>query len=133
MSGEKGDGDKRPDDAGCLWFPVFMLAWFTAVAINFLVLGWGGSLLWGWFVVPAFQAPPLSFAQAAGLVLLMYLVSVAMTLSLTLTPPTKKRLPTEPRSWPCAADFSRLAEQCVFRVLCTLTFVGWGWVIVRWA
>lgn len=47
---------------------VFVIMWlFGASVMNGLVL----SVLWGWFVVPVFNAPHLSIASAIGLSLVV--------------------------------------------------------------
>ena len=43
----------------------------TLILIMIVLMAlWGGyalSVLWGWFIVPIFEAPPLSIAQAIGI------------------------------------------------------------------
>lgn len=43
------------------------LALIAGTAMN----GWGLSMLWGWFIVPIFKAPPLSTVQAIGVAMVI--------------------------------------------------------------
>jgi hypothetical protein len=41
------------------------------IAISSLINGWAFSVLWAWFIVPVFGAPPLSIPQAIGIALIV--------------------------------------------------------------
>ena len=52
-------------------FLLAVLGFFLVVALSVLLDGWALSLLWGWFIVPTFNAPELTLAPAIGLALVV--------------------------------------------------------------
>lgn len=52
-------------------FVVTVLSLVAALALYALIRGWVLSVLWGWFAVPVFGAPPLGIAQAVGIAIVV--------------------------------------------------------------
>lgn len=84
--------------------------WCCAVALAWMWYGYVLHILWGWFMVPAFGAPPLSIPMALG---------VSVTVGL-LTKPSPEIKESEPKWRPWAVMFMRPA-------LVLLT----GWIVTR--
>jgi len=51
---------------GCAVGILAILGFPVLVALSAVTAGWVLSILWGWFVVPAFGIPALTIAQAIG-------------------------------------------------------------------
>lgn len=91
-----------------------ILAFIFAVLLAIpalLVDGWAAMTLWGWFVVPLFSLPPLTFAYAIGL-------------SLTVGFFTHQFIPR---------DDSDLGKSIAFMFCHPALAVGIGWVVKQWA
>jgi hypothetical protein len=60
---------KRADDAAeTVAYAVLLTPFFLIGLVPVLLwFGWSVSVLWGWFVVPAFGIPAISVSQGAGL------------------------------------------------------------------
>lgn len=90
-------------------------ALFGLIATAVVGYLWGGyvfSVLWAWFIVSAFAAPPLSLAQAIGVTLATRFVTVRLT-------PDKKE-DREPGK----------AMATAFMV--PLMFLAVGWMVKQW-
>lgn len=53
----------KSNDTGCVPAALIIPVGILAAITN----GWAASLMWAWFVVPVFDAPALSIAQAVGI------------------------------------------------------------------
>lgn len=83
----------------------------VAIVVGAVMNGYVLSVLWGWFVVPLFSAPPLSVATAIGLSL-----AVGMLVSRGSSSSDEKKDSGE--------AIVNLFAQVIFAPLFTL-FVGW--------
>lgn len=86
---------------------------------------WGGyalSVLWGWFIVTAFNVPALSVVQAIGVSMVFHL-----PLSSVAREHTLKKL-TEPDESP--AD--RMIGVISHWIAVPLTALAFGWVVKQW-
>ena len=93
---------------GCFGSIVILLA---AVILN----GWALSVMWGWFIIPVFNAPPLDIAPAIGL---------AMVVSfLTARRKTESRTKGEKGKW------ENLLTELAIAVLYPLMALAFGYVV----
>lgn len=84
-----------------------------ALVVGIPMSGWALSVLWGWFVVPVFNVPNLSIAQAVGL---SCIVSFFKSY--------KTGEPDKDKSWVDVA-----VGLIVSALLAPLLAVGFGWIV----
>lgn len=90
-------------------FVVSMLLWLPIAAL----WGWAISLLWEWFIVPAFNLPIILMHEALGLAVVMSLL-------------TKNVDTTDTRDY-----VEQLVSSNIIGVLRPLLAVGVGWVYLK--
>lgn len=83
--------------------------------IGFVLKGWALSTLWGWFIVPVFQAPALSIPAAIGANL------IAAFLTKQVMPEDQSKKPDE-----------RLVQSIGYVLLAPPVFVLVGWIVKQW-
>ena len=82
----------------------------------FTLLGFGLSVLWGWFIVSAFGVVPLELAEACGVTLLLgYITSKC--------PPKKDREDS--------ADLPEVGYVMVFIFTQTVLSLAVGWIVLQ--
>jgi hypothetical protein len=73
--------DRGPLGTAVAWLMYVVMATFTApiifvLAVPFMLYrAWALTILWGWFVVPVFNLPPLSLGHACGLILILFFLT----------------------------------------------------------
>lgn len=82
------------------------------VFLAWLLSGWAIALLWSWFVLPVFFLPPLTWAQAAGLGMVIGYLTHQIDLKKDERPYVEK-----------------LVASISFAITKPLICVGFGWVL----
>jgi len=91
---------------------VFMFLGVVAAIIALSILrGWVLSILWGWFIVPIFKAPPIGVAQA---------IAIAITVSLL----AHQYVPSKEKN-----TWGPLIFGCLLPLMALLI----GWILKGWA
>ena len=97
---------------GCLGLFVFVV---IATIIGSIVGGYVLSIMWGWFVVPLFNLPPLSVPYAIGISLVVSF----------LTQPNYKSSPDKEKA------ISKVIAEIVVGMFSPLMYLGIGWVVLQ--
>jgi len=109
------------DDVIAMGYGLGLWAYYGVIlfVVTPICRGWAMSVLWRWFVVPAFELPSISITQAIGLILVLnYIVS-----------------------WPAAKKSEDERKALGILSLCLLRFfyaavlpllsVGLGWIVLQ--
>ena len=81
------------------------------IGVGALTTTWGGyalSVLWGWFIVPVFNAPHLRVPYAIGLAIVMSM----------LTRPTRK-----------SEHEPEIVESIITAIIAPAVFLAFGWIV----
>ena len=89
-----------------------IIVWIAAVILR----GWVLTVMWGWFMVPVFNAPSISIAAGLG---------ISMIVSFL----TSEHKPATKSETPKSEAWLRLAEQLVFAILYPLLTLAVGYIV----
>lgn len=94
---------------GCIGLFVMAVA---VIVISIIANGWALTMLWGWFVVPLFNLPPLSIPYAIGIALIVKMLTNHSTSS-----DDKEK------------DISEIIASIIGILLSPITLVLFGWIV----
>lgn len=97
---------------GCIGIPLSII---ILMVVGSIMGGWALSTMWGWFIVPIFELPTLTIAQAAG-------VSCVAGLFRTV------KVNQESNDNDFVVTIAKSVGVVVF---VNLFAVGWGWVVYQ--